>query len=504
MRFIKKHSFLIFGLGIIILFFLTRLYNILALPIFTDEAIYIRWAQIAGTDAAQRFISLTDGKQPLFIWIAAIFIKVINDPLLAGRLVSVFSGLFTTIGIYFLAQELFKDKKVALVASFLYVIYPFALVYDKLAVYDSFLAVFAVWSLYLEVLLVRYRRLDLAFVTAMIIGAGLLTKSSALFFLYLIPFSLLLFDFKAKEVNKKLLKWVGLSLVVVVFSYAYYSVLRLSQFFYIINEKNYTFIYPINDWIRQPFAFLPGNIRGLTGWAIDYLTIPIVLLVILAFFINRKFIREKLLLFAWFILPFIALALFGKVIYPRFIFFMTLPLLILASYTLVTVIKKIKSRNLKIFVFLAFIFLMLGKDYYLLQDFSKAPIPSSDRAQLIESWPAGGGVKETVDFLKEKSKDQKIYVGTEGTFGLMPYALEIYLHDNPNVRTQGFWPITDTPPVEILEQAAEIPTYFVFYQPCPSCKQVGTAPVSWPVKEIFQIEKLEKGSFYTLYQVMPQ
>ena len=43
-------------------------------------------------------------------------------------------------------------------------------------------------------------------------------------------------------------------------------------------------------------------------------------------------------------------------------------------------------------------------------------------------------IKSEVAFLKEKAKNEKIYVATEGTFGLMPYALELYLHDNPNVR----------------------------------------------------------------------
>ena len=89
MGFFKKKSLIFFGLGIIILFFITRFYNILGLPIFTDEAIYVRWAQIASNDANWRFISLTDGKQPMFVWIAMVLMKFISDPLLAGRIVSV-------------------------------------------------------------------------------------------------------------------------------------------------------------------------------------------------------------------------------------------------------------------------------------------------------------------------------------------------------------------------------------------------------------------------------
>src|SRR3989338_972947 len=101
--------FWLFSLGF---FLLTRLINLKIIPIFTDEAIYTYWAQVALHDPANRFISLEDGKQPLFIWIAAIFQKFISDPLLASRLVSVVAGGFSLVGIYLLAK-LFFDKKTA-------------------------------------------------------------------------------------------------------------------------------------------------------------------------------------------------------------------------------------------------------------------------------------------------------------------------------------------------------------------------------------------------------
>ena len=67
--YLKRGHLLFFGVffGIILLFFVSRLFNILSLPIFTDEAIYVRWAQIAAQDANWRFISLVDGKQPMYV-----------------------------------------------------------------------------------------------------------------------------------------------------------------------------------------------------------------------------------------------------------------------------------------------------------------------------------------------------------------------------------------------------------------------------------------------------
>jgi len=156
MNFFKKHKFEFFVLAILILaYFISRFYNVLSLPIFTDEAIYIRWAQIAKQDANWRFISLTDGKQPMFIWLMMISLRIIQDPLLAGRVVSVGAGFLTLIGMYFLGKEIFKSNKIGLISSALYVVFPMALVYDRMALYDSLVGTFAVWALFLIVLLVR-------------------------------------------------------------------------------------------------------------------------------------------------------------------------------------------------------------------------------------------------------------------------------------------------------------------------------------------------------------
>ena len=68
-------------LGMSLLYLLVTFYNLTSFPIFVDEAIYGRWSQIALHDAAWRFISLTDGKQPLFMWMTMPMFKLFIDPL---------------------------------------------------------------------------------------------------------------------------------------------------------------------------------------------------------------------------------------------------------------------------------------------------------------------------------------------------------------------------------------------------------------------------------------
>lgn len=494
MNFLKKHKSEIVILGVLTLVYLaTRFYNILSLPIFTDEAIYVRWAQIAKQDANWRFISLTDGKQPMFIWLMMISLRLIKDPLLAGRMVSVGAGFFSLIGMYFLGREIFKSNRIGLISSALYVIYPMSLVYDKMALYDSLVGMFTVWALFLIILLVRTVRFDVAMILGMVAGGGVLTKTNAFFSVYLLPFSLLLFDWSKKKLKNRLVKWIAFSGVAVVITYVAYSILRLSPFFHIIDEKNAIFVYPLKEWLVHPFDYFVGNIRGLIDWAITYLTWPVIILSILSFFIKKTFTREKVLLLIWFIFPFVALGFFGRTIYPRFIFFMTLSLLPLVAFSLDSLFSKFNKVYYKTILLIIFFALVIRADYLILTNFSKAPIPGSDLSQYVTGWPAGNGVKEAVEFFQEEAKKGSVYIATEGTFGLMPYGFEIYLIDNPNIKIEGYWPITNSIPEKVLEESKKQSTYFFFYQPCPVCEGVGMAPSSWDVSPVLQFTNGENN-----------
>lgn len=502
MLFLKNHKIpILLFLSFILVYFVLRIYNILSLPIFTDEAIYLRWAQIARFDANWRFISLTDGKQPMFVWLTMIVMKFISDPLLSGRLVSVFAGLFSLIGIFFLAREIFKNLWVGIIASFLYLIYPMALVYDRMALYDSLGGTFSIWSLFLAVLLVRRIRFDTALLLGMVGGAGVLTKSYNFFSIYLLPFSLLLFTWTGKNLRARFLKWMSFAILAAGLSYIYYSVLRLSPFFHIIDGKNALFVFPFKEWILHPLMFFWGNLIGEWDWLHTYLTLPIIGLIAASFFLSKNFFREKILLVTWFLIPFVILAFFGKVLYPRFIFFMTLSLIPLAAYSLFSLKNLIKNKVLFAVVIFIFSILSLYSDFFILNDFSHAPIPTSDLNQYSNDWPSGGGIRETVKFLNQEAEGGKIYVATQGTFGLLPFALEIYLVNNPNIKIEGIWPIEDKIPQKIIEESKKNPTYFVFYQPCNSCNGVGLAPSWGSINLVYQYQKYRPHRYLSVYQI---
>lgn len=489
-----------------IIFFVTRTYNLTDLPIFTDEAIYLRWAQIASNDPQWRFISLTDGKQPLFIWFVVVAMRFIEDLLLAGRIVSVISGFASMVGLFFIGRELFRNRWIGITCALLYLIFPMALVYDRVALYDSLVGTISIWSLYFSILLVRKLQLDIALVLGMVIGAGVLNKSIGFFSIYLLPVTLFLFDWRKQNRIKRFCKWIFFAAVAAFSAFAYYSLLRLSPFFYIVEEKNALFVYPFKEWIMHPFTFFWGNLSvGQWNWLHTYMTWPILLLAAISFFISKEYTRQKLFLLAWFLIPFLSLALFGKVLYPRFVFFMILALLSLSAFSLQSIFFAINKRKLLFAgIFFLSIFLAIRSDYAILTDFSRAPIPKSDLGQLINDWPAGGGVKEAVEFFKKQAENQKIFISTQGTFGLMPYSIEIYLVSNPNVEIVGFWPTDEEMPEKLKEVARKKPTYIVFYQPCPACPNEIDAPPKWPVELVARYRKGIGKRYLSIYQVTPK
>ena len=206
---IKRHKKLIVGIVTLsVLYFLSRVINLTVLPIFTDEAIYVRWAQIAKQDSSWRFISLTDGKQPMLIWGGMVLLRFISDPLAAVRMVSVLCGFFSMIGIGLAARELFRSTKIGIFSSILYLVYPFTVMYDRMALMDSMVAMFSIWSLYLSVLLVKKPRLDTALLFGMVLGGGVLTKTSGFLNIYLLPATLLLFDWQKRDRTARLFTWL--------------------------------------------------------------------------------------------------------------------------------------------------------------------------------------------------------------------------------------------------------------------------------------------------------
>lgn len=462
-------------IALLVAFLATRLTNLGLIPIFTDEAIYLRWSQIMASDASLRFLPLTDGKPPLFMWFTSIVMKLLPqlDPLLTGRLVSVAAGLGAIAGIFFTSYVLFKSKKISYLACLFYLLVPFTLFYDRFGLADSLLAMFGLWALGLSIMLARTTRLDVAMVLGLTIGFGLLTKTPALFFFLLLPLGVFLAKFRWKL--------VPLFTVVVFSAQGVFSILRLFPLFNMINQKNHEFILTLAEFLHNPLQYFSGNFHSLVSWEIGYLTIPVVFLLP---FVFKKYFRQSLALVGIFLIHLVYMATFNKVIYPRFLLTFTPYLLILAAAGLASIKKFTVLAAVAVVIFA----LPIYTDVKLLFDPVNAPLLQADRDQYLDGWAAGYGVKEVRGYLSKESKlHDKITVGTEGTFGLMPFALEIYKKDYPNVDIKPFWPLPQTPPVGL--------DYVIIYQH-------SSAPIQWKLEEVERFRQGKGQDYLRLYRVL--
>ncbi len=483
------------SIGILALFALTRLIGILKIPIFTDEAIYLRWSQVASYDASQRFISLIDGKQPLYMWVTMFVMKIMDAPLLAGRLVSVFSGLGALAGMFLLTKELF-NKKTAFLSSFFYVIFPLFILYDKMALVDAMLTMFGFWSLWLAIKMAKKRKLVYALLLGGTLGGAYLTKSPAVFFTILSLLSGIFINFtKEKKSNlKKAGQFIGLFLIAFVISQGFYNILRLSPMMHMIARKNSTFVRSFSEVLKDPFFNFWGNFKGVGKWIIGYVSIPLIITAVFGIFYKPvKKWREKMFLSAWFFGPLLAYSLFGKVLYPRYILFFTPSLVIFVSYTLMQMKNKLKNK-----LFYVLLFLLLLPNIYtsfkLITDPLNAPIPTADKGQFFNSYFAGYGVEEVNNYFKEEIKNEEVVLYTEGTFGLLPYAVELYFYNNPNIRVIGIWPLEEVPGKKVKYIPGK-ENYLV-------TNETQEIPQQWPLEKIFEVQKGKSEDRLRLFKII--
>jgi 4-amino-4-deoxy-L-arabinose transferase-like glycosyltransferase len=426
------------GGGILLLGLFLRVYNLLILPMFADEAIYIRWAQIMKNDATLRFLPLTDGKQPLFMWVVIPFLKFFNDPLIAGRMVSVLSGMGSIVGIFLLTYEVFKDKRIGLLAAFFYAISPYNVFFNRMALVDSMLTMFGIWALYFAVLTARTLRLDFALLTGFCLGGALLTKSPGAFFILLLPTTFFLTSNNLKF-KTKIWKMICFWIVSTAVAYVMYSILKLGPSYEMLSSRSKEYIYGFKDILSNPLLSISINSEQFFEWLLYLAPILFVILAIGSILVTKnKYRKEILIVSAWFIIPTLIELEIAKVFTARYLLFAIFPIFILSAVAVLNLL--IIPKRVLVSLVTAFCLISLYLDYLIIASPEQALLPKNERAGYLEAWTAGTGIRETGQFIKEiheKNPDEHIVVGAEGGFGALPNGLQMYIEDLPNVTVRG-------------------------------------------------------------------
>jgi len=465
-KFFKQNwCYILAGIFVLALFF-TRLYHLTILPVFADEAIYVRWAQVMRAEETLRFLPLSDGKQPLFMWLIIPFFKMFSDPLFAGRFVSVLAGLGTLVGISLLSFLLFKSVKVSLAAAVIYAVCPFTFFFDRMALADSLLSMFGVWTFIFSYLAIKNKRLDFAMLAGFSLGGAWLTKSPALFFALMLPTMWLFADWK-KNLKSNffvLLRSAGLSIVTAGIGYGMYNILRFGTNFHMIASRNLDYVWPLSHILSNPFDPLNPFLLQVWQWINMMGPWPVWILSILG--IAMGFARnwkQKLILGIWFLAPVVVQSEFAKVFTARYILF-SLPYLIIIAGSAFAEEKKNLARFL-VFILAFFVAQAVIFDYQLLTNPQRANLPRSERSGYLEEWTAGQGIKEIADYIRREqtaNPKDKFVVGTEGYFGTLPDGLQMYLNDMREVIVIGVGLNFDKLPSELVNsKKAGNKTFFV-------------------------------------------
>jgi hypothetical protein len=447
------------GLGIIVFGFILRLINLTILPVFCDEAIYIRWSQIMASEPTLRFLPLSDGKQPFFMWVLMFYVKRLSDPLFAGRLLSAVSGIGSMIGLFFLTYYIFKSKISALFASILWAISPLSLFFDRMALVDSMLTCFGIWTLFLSLVTATTLRLDVAMITGFILGLASLTKSPALFFAALIPVAVIILK-KPKDV----LKYAGLLTVIYLIAFGMYNIQRLGPNFSLLASRTGDYTYPLSRIFVYPTDPIRYNLPTTFSWLSAMGPLGLLLLAAIGIIRNFKKYRKYILILGiWFLAPLIFEAEFTKSFTLRYILFLVPPLYVFAASSF----NELKGRW-KYFTILALIVFTVQAgifDYYLLTNPVKANFPLRERSGYFQEWTSGIGIKEAADYIRNKHNEdptKRIIVGTEGYFGTLPDGFTMYIQDLPNIVVVGTGLAIEKIPQPLVEsKLAGNLTYFI-------------------------------------------
>jgi 4-amino-4-deoxy-L-arabinose transferase-like glycosyltransferase len=496
--------------GLILAYWLTRLFRLDHFPIFSDEGIYIHWAKTAWHDATWRFISLTDGRQPLQTWATIPFLKLFPDnALIGGRLFAVSAGFIGMLGMMVLTAYLY-GRRAAYFAGLLMVATPYFFFYDRLALADSAVTAGTIWMLFLAFLLARTRRMDVALAFGIVTGMTLLTKSSIRLYAGLFFGTSLLILFPAKNMKAKLVTILGkarkgmahswaalcdfgiLYLFAMALALVLYNVQRLSPFFHFVSQKNATFILTTQELLANPFGVLPVNLYRIPM----YLTWELGFIVMLfslcgLYLLLRKKDMPGVVLTLIIVASYVLIALVARVLFPRYIMAIAAFLVVPAAYYLSSL-----KRTLLIPFLILYALFMAPWFYTIYFQPRDIPFPQIDRGQYIEGWPAGWGAREIMEFAREKSHEKPVLLVVEGTFGMTADVLDTFQQPGDQIEVKGYWPLEEKDLIENQQYLESKKVYVVF-------AHRRKFLTSWPINWIKQYDKPGDESEITLFELLP-
>lgn len=410
------------GIGLCVTIHLAmRIGSLNALPIFLDEAVHLQWAERLFAEG--RILRPVSAGRLLAVALYGLALPF-EDRIFAARVLASLAGALTLISTMLLSQRLFGGKA-GLVAGALYVLSPFALVYDRLALSDGVLsACLAALMLVTERL---SRRPDLG--SSRLAAAALMTMATTAKVSALLFFPAILLGAVALGLHRKsAFRSAGVALAI-----GLAGALPMLGFF--VENGGEIFSQHLSEPGLDGSALL-STLLDMREWTLSYFTLPTLLLAAASIALLRD--GRSLWLFGSVVLPFVLFALFSRPWSARYVLPTLPPLLILVSGGIERLVAScrpsLRSGAAIIFTTLA-ASSYFSFDRFLIVSPERAPFPEDDRRQLVTGWPAGYGVEAlSRRLLKEASNGPlTVFVDTGGT-RTIPTSLAILLARRPSIR----------------------------------------------------------------------
>jgi hypothetical protein len=405
----------------LVLYFLTRGPSLGVLPVFLDEAVHLQWAErLLGEGRILRPV----GSGRLLAVAAYGLALPFEDRLQAARLIASLAGAFTLVVAMVIARRLFGPRASA-ITGVLYIVSPFALVYDRLALSDGFLAAcLAGVMLCVTMLAERPETPAVRLAAAAFIVLAILSKVSALLFLLTVPIGVLALSARRSAAFRSaaLAGAAGLALALPML------------WFFARNSGEISSQHFLDPSVAG--SVIGNTVRDMCGWMVSYFTPPALILAVASVALLRD--GRAVWLGASVFLPFVLFALVSQPWSARYVLPTLVPFLILVAGGIDRMASLGPARFAGPAAFALTLFAAvsgLSFDRDLLTDPSRAPFPEDDRRQLITGWPSGYGVQELSSRLRQEAAagDLTAWIDTGGTRTL-PTSLSMLLGRHPAIR----------------------------------------------------------------------
>lgn len=439
-----KNTHLLILIALLCVYLLTHVLGLTQLPVFADEAIYIRWSQLLIDDWNRYlFFAMNDGKTPLFIWLLAPLQFVISDPLYAARFLAVLFGLGQVVILMQIVSLLSKNKMTQYLAGGVTMILPFWYFHHRMALMDGALTFFISLAAYgvIKIISVKSLTFDLTRVrwiifTGVCFWLALLTKLPAILF---VPTFFVMLFIKGKSsknaivINSlSILMSIGLGLIL-------FGLLVLTGNIGQLFSRGSDFLFSFNEvFVQGKWQETLISFPTYISYFVTYLTPSFIIFILIGLFLKRN--QTLTHAFFWsgvlFVLP---IAVMGQVVYPRYLFPATLFFTLSGVFAIEAYFSTYLHNSHKLLnqiILTTFGVLLIANTvssslYFIFTSSTRAnetPFVSSDVTQYLTEWSSGHGLVEVSELIKQTAQTTTIAVGTEGYFGTLPDGLVLYFH----------------------------------------------------------------------------